>query len=344
MAAHVFTGVLRPGHESVEVVVGSGERSPLPGAFAVTGLVDAHCHFTVDSDRQEEPFLSTREYAEDRLEQLAKEGVTLLRDVGGRGEITLDYARGPRAGAPLVLAAGRFHSSRERYFPRMYTPTDAAELDDSIRTEVAAGASWVKIITDFPQVVDGIPQPGTVASTYNDETLARAVETAHTAGARVAAHSTLAASALVAMGVDSLEHGNGLDEADLVALGRRGGAWTPTIGAVMGPVPRDAPPQYAARIAAAGEHYRHHMPFALRAGVTLMTGSDAVTSVAEDVATMVQYGLTPQEALEAATVSARRFLGVEAGEDLVTFYADPMEDPRVLASPAAVVIRGQRRL
>ena len=278
------------------------------------------------------------------MEQLAKEGVTLLRDVGGRGEITLDYARGPRVGLPLVLAAGRFHSSRERYFPRMYTPTDAAELDDSIRAEIAAGASWVKIITDFPHVVDGVPQPGTMASTYDDETLARAVETAHSAGARVAAHSMLAASALVAMGVDSLEHGNGLDEADLVALGRRGGAWTPTIAAVMGPAPRDAPPQHAAKMAAVGEHYRHHMPFALRAGVTLMTGSDAVTSVAEDVATMVQFGLTPQDALDAATVSARTFLGVEAGDDLVTFYADPLEDLEVLASPAAVVVRGERRL
>jgi len=224
----------------------------------------------------------------------------------------------------------------------MYTPTDADELDDSIRAEIAAGASWVKLITDFPLMVDGVPQPGTLAPTYDDATLAQAVETAHHAGARVAAHSTIAASALVAMGVDSLEHGNGLTEADLVALGERGGAWTPTIAVVMAPAPPDASPQYAARIAAAGEHYRHHMPFALRAGVTLMTGSDALTSVAQDVMTMVQYGLTPLEALEAATVSARRFLGVEAGDDLVTYYTDPLEDPSVLASPAAVVIHGER--
>ena len=341
MAAFVFTGVMRPGHVSGEVVVGVGEPSPLPGAFAVTGLVDAHGHFTVDEDEDEEPFLSDRDFADGRIAQLAREGVTLLRDLGGRSEITLDYARGPRPGLPVVLAAGRFHSSRERYFPRMYTPTDAEELDDSIRAEVAAGASWVKLITDFPQMVDGVPQPGTLAPTYDDETLARAVETAHRAGARVAA---IAASALVAMGVDSLEHGNGLTEADLVALGERGGAWTPTIAAVMGLAPPDAPPQYAAEIAAVGEHYRHHMPFALRAGVTLMTGSDATNSVAEDVVTMVRFGLTPLEALDAATVSARRFLGSEEGEDLVTYHADPLEDPSVLASPAAVVLRGERVL
>lgn len=344
MAAFVFTGVVRPGHASREVVVGVGDRSPLPGEFAVTGLVDAHCHFTVDEDEDEEPFLSNRDFADGRIAQLAREGVTLLRDLGGCSEITLDYARGPRPGLPLVLAAGRFHSSRERYFPRMYTPTDAEELDDSIRAEISAGAAWVKLITDFPRMVDGVPQPGTLGPTYDNETLARAVETAHSAGARVAAHSTIAASALVAMGVDSLEHGNGLTEADLVALGERGGAWTPTISAMMGIAPPDAPPQYAAEVAAAGEHYRHHMPFALRAGVTLMTGSDALTSVAEDVVTMVQYGLTPGEALDAATVSARRFLGVEEGDDLVTYHTDPLADPSVLASPAAVVLRGERVL
>jgi len=60
--------------------------------------------------------------------------------------------------------------------------------------------------------------------------------------------------------------------------------------------------------------------------------------------TMVQYGLTPGEALDAATVSARRFLGVEEGDDLVTYHTDPLADPSVLASPAAVVLRGERVL
>jgi imidazolonepropionase-like amidohydrolase len=326
-----------------ELVVGVGAASPLPGSYAVTGLVDAHCHFTVDIDEHDEPFVSGRAFADRRIAELARDGVTLIRDVGGSSEITLDYARSRRPGMPLVLAAGRFHSSRERYFPRMYTPTDAEDLDDSIRMEIAGGASWVKIITDFPQVVEGVPQPGTVAPTYDDETLGRAIGTAHTAGARVAAHSTLGASQLVAMGVDSLEHGNGVTEADLTILGARGGAWTPTIGVVMGrPVPQDAMPQHVAAISAAGEHYRHHLPYALEMGVTLMTGSDAMVTVADDVCTMVEYGVTPSQAIAAATVSARGFLGVDASDDLVTYDADPREDPGVLRSPVAVVIRGQR--
>jgi imidazolonepropionase-like amidohydrolase len=262
--------------------------------------------------------------------------------MGGRSEVTLDYARSPRPGLPLVLAAGRFHCSRERYFPRLYTPTDAEDLAHSISAEVSAGATWVKIITDFPHVEQGVLQPGTVSATYDEETLAIAVQTAHNAGARVAAHSTLAASGLVDMGVDSLEHGNGVTEADLRALGARGGAWTPTIAVMMTGVPDDAPPELTARIAAAGEHYRHHLPYALEVGVTLMTGSDAAATVAQDVQMMVEFGLTPSQAIAAATVSARRFLGVEPSDDLVTFHADPREDPSVLQIPAAVVIRGQR--
>jgi imidazolonepropionase-like amidohydrolase len=344
MSTFVFSGLLLPDETSGEVTVGVGERTSLPGSYALTGLVDAHCHFTVDIDEEHhEPFLSDRAFADRRLAEYAGQGVSVIRDVGGLREVTLDYALSPRPGLPLVLAAGRFHSTSERYFPRMYTPTDAEELDDSILTEIDAGATWVKIITDFPHVVQGVPQPGTVASTYDDEVLARAVETAHKAGARVAAHSTLAASALVAMGVDSLEHGNGVTEADLKALGSRGGAWTPTIGVMMDrAVPKDAPPEYSAQLAAAGEHYRHHMPYALSVGVTLMTGSDAATTVARDVQKMIQYGLTSLQAITAATTSARQFLGVGENDDLITYEADPREYPEILKSPASVVLRGQR--
>ena len=261
--------------------------------------------------------------------------------MGGHSEITLDYARGAAPGLPLVLAAGRFHSTRGRYFPRMYTPTDPEELDDSLRTEIASGATWVKVIADFPPVVDGVPQPG-VDRTYDDETLVRAVATAHASGARVAAHSTIDAAALVAAGVDSVEHGNGLTEADLDVLGARGGAWTPTIGAALQAVPPGAPPELVAAVEAVREHYRHHLSYAVKAGVTVMAGSDAVTTVAADVVALTQHGLTTDQALWAATEGPRGFLKISADDDLTTFDADPLEDPAVLASPVAVVIRGQR--
>jgi imidazolonepropionase-like amidohydrolase len=336
MVAWRFDGVLLPDGEEGEVVVGEGEATDLPGRWAVTGLVDAHCHFTVDVGDDGLPYLSDAAFAQRRLEGLARDGVTLLRDVGGRSEVTLDYARSTRPGLPLVLAAGRFHSTADRYFPRMYTPCDPDDLDESIRTEVATGATWIKVIADFPEVVDGRPASGTVAPTYDEETLARAVATAHDAGARVAAHCGLSATALVAMGVDSIEHGNGLTEDDLRLLGSRGGAWTPTI-AVATRMTRGSDEE-----APVAEHYRHHLPLALGHGVTVMTGSDAMASVAEDVAVLAEHGLTVEQAIAAATTAPRAYLGVESASDLVTFETDPRDDPAVLAIPSAVVIRGER--
>lgn len=322
------------------MVVGSGGMSKLPGSHAVTGLVDAHCHVTVDVDPDELPFVSDHAFAERRLADLADHGVALLRDVGGASEITLDYARGTGTGLPRVVAAGRFHSTRDRYFPRMYTPCDPDELESSIRSEVARGATWVKIITDFPRVVDGVPTDEQ-AATYDAISLRAAIETAHELGARVAAHSTIQASHLVALGVDSIEHGNGLTEDDLIALGARGGAWTPTIGAVVAAAER-VPPERVHRIDELREHYRHHLPAALRAGVTVMAGSDAAVPVARDVALLAEHGLTPLQAIEAATGSARAYLGVDGSDDLVTFDHDPREDLTVLGRPRAVVLNGQR--
>jgi imidazolonepropionase-like amidohydrolase len=342
MAGWRFEGVLLPEGHDGELVVGSGELTALPGSFAVTGLVDAHCHVTVDVDARGLPFVSDRTFADARMEDLARHGVGLVRDVGGASEITLDYARGTHRGLPTVVAAGRFHSTRDRYFPRMYTPCDPDELAASIRSEVARGATWVKIITDFPLVVDGVPA-GEKDATYDDDALLEAVRTAHELGARVAAHSTIPATRLVAMGVDSIEHGNGLTEDDLVALGARGGAWTPTIGAVVAAADH-LPPERLPHVEAMREHYRHHLPVALRAGVTVMAGSDSAVPVARDIALLAEHGLTPLQALEAATVAARAYLGIDGSEDLVTFDDDPRDDLTVLGTPRAVVLGGERVL
>jgi imidazolonepropionase-like amidohydrolase len=335
-----FEGVLLPEGSEGEVIVGAGDEARLPGSYAVTGLVDAHCHVTVDTDAKGLPFVSNRAFADRRLGEMAGQGVALLRDVGGASEITLDFAHGTSPGLPAVVAAGRFHSCRDRYFPRMYTPCDADQLEASIRREVANGATWVKIIADFPRVVDGVPR-GEKAATYDEETVRRAVETSHSLGARVAAHSTMGASALVAMGVDSIEHGNGLTEDDLAALGARGGAWTPTVGAVVGAADH-MPPEHLPHLEALKQHYRHHLPIALRAGVTVMAGSDAAVPLARDIALLAEHGLTPVEAIEAATRAARAYLDVQPSGDLVTFNTDPREDPSVLANPSAVVLQGER--
>ena len=89
------------------------------------------------------------------------------------------------------------------------------------------------------------------------------------------------------------------------------------------------------------------LPVAVRLGVTVMTGTDVAGTVADEVSLLAQFGLPPVEALRAATTAARAFLGaptLEAGArgDVVTYDADPRDDPTVLAHPRAIVLNGQR--
>jgi imidazolonepropionase-like amidohydrolase len=88
-------------------------------------------------------------------------------------------------------------------------------------------------------------------------------------------------------------------------------------------------------------------PLATRLGVVLLASTDNVGSVADDVATLVRYGVDPEIALRAATTGARRFLGAPgldegAPADIVTFELDPREDPSVLREPTAILLAGDR--
>jgi len=340
----MFEGAVLPAGEVGRIVVGAGEIQALPGRFALPGLVDAHCHLTVAVD-QHGPYLDSS-LAEPRLGELAASGVATIRDVGGDPAVTLPLTReAPRPGRPLVVSAGRFFAPAQRYFPRMFTPVAAGDLLSEVIAEICSGARWIKLIGDFPQV-DGLqPVPGTTSPTYPSEVVAAIVGAAHARGVRVAAHSTHSGVAeLVAAGVDSIEHGDELD-ADLVqALGRRGGAWTPTLGAIPEIATPDLllDPEQRRRRGRRTERLRHLLPLALDAGVTVLTGSDVVGSVWREVALLAELGLNPEQALAAASTRAQQYFGCADDGSLVTYATDPRDDPSALTHPAAVVIRSVR--
>ena len=337
--AWVFEGTVLPDDEPGRVVVGTGHAEALPGRFALTGLVDAHCHLTVADDG---PYLDG-DLAAPRLEALAREGVVAVRDVGGDRSVTLDLTRGTVAGRPTVLAAGRFLAPAGRYFPRLHVPVPAEELVAAVETEVDAGASWVKIVADFPAIdPDGSFDRGSNAPSYDEATLAAAVTAAHDRGARVAAHcNDPHVEALVRIGVDSIEHGMAMTESALRELGARGGAWTPTLGASVGSLRRDGALETAEQVASI---YRELLPVAVGCGVTVLAGTDVVCRLHQEVALLAELGLTSEQALAAGSTSAQVFLRLEPGEDLVTYDRDPREDPSVLRTPSAVVIAGVRVL
>ncbi|HEY4454707.1 MAG TPA: amidohydrolase family protein, partial [Pseudonocardiaceae bacterium] len=334
MTNWVFRGTVLPDGTDGELAVGAGERRALPGRFALPGLVDAHCHVTVAVD-DEGPLLGGQDLADKRLAELAQDGIGLLRDVGGERSVTLHLTE--KDGRPIVQAAGRFFAPEGRYFPRMHEPVAETELVESVAHEIDDGASWIKIVADFPTFANGKPVPGTKSTqTYAEETVAAVIELAHRRGVRVAAHcNTSVASALIAAGVDSIEHGRDLTFDDLDALAARGGGWTPTLGAMLGPDPsaRDD------RARAISARLRDLLPYAIERGVHVLTGSDIVSSVPAEIAGLVEHGVSVETALRAASTDAHGYLGVES-RDIVTYDDDPRDSPATLRNPAAVVLRG----
>ena len=355
MTAWRLRAVLLPDDEVIEAGVTAAGRwasvppadaEPLPGRFVLAGLVDAHCHLSVGQDERGEPVGLGVQAALANLATARAAGVTAVRDTGSPGSVTLQLALGRDDGQ--LLACGRFLAPEGQYYPRLYEPVPAEDLVAAALAEVAAGASWVKLVGDFP-VLKGSDQPPSAPSpTYPIVDVRRLVDAVHAAGARVAAHSTTVhVKSLIDAGIDSVEHGYGLDEDDLGTLVARGGAWTPTLCAFTAAAPSAEDPDRRERYLRAQERLGWLLPAAANIGVTIMTGTDVVGTLAREVALLAEFGLAPTAALAAASTAARRYLGL-AGltegrpADLVTYHDDPRDDPRLLARPAAVVANGSR--
>jgi imidazolonepropionase-like amidohydrolase len=316
----------------------------LPGRYVVPGLVDAHAHPAVAGTAGGPVALSGAE-ALDALAGWAASGVCLVRDAGSPGGLVLQLDLA--AGMPRLQAAGRFLAPAGRYFPALL-PEEAPErrLTELALGELARGGRWVKLIADFPAVVDGMPS-GPAAPTYPGEVIEAMVAAVHAAGGRVAAHViTDLVSPLVRAGIDSIEHGTAMDEQALRLMAQTGAAWTPTLCAVLG-VPDTASEAAKRRAADYRRRLRELLPLAHRLGVPILTGTDTAGSVAREVALLAAHGLEPAAALTAATTTGYRFLGESfdtAGQPatLVTYQDDPRDDLAALSSPVAVIIDGVR--
>jgi len=333
----VEAGITGAGHWTSQPPAGA-ER--LPGRFVLPGLVDAHCHLSVAAGPDGWPVALSADDALANLVRARENGVTAIRDTGSPASVTLELL----ASEPDLVACGRFLAPPGRYFPALHEPVPPENLVDAALAEVAAGARWVKLVADFPLLRPDEP-PQAPAPSYELADIRRMVEAVHAAGARVAAHTTTRyVTELIDVGIDSVEHGTSVEEADLTALVERGGAWTPTLCATLGagPAANDTPQQAEIR-----ERLAYLLPLAVERGVVVMTGTDVAGTIPQEVALLARLGLPPAAALAAATTRARRFLGrtdLVDGEpaDLVSYDDDPRDDPAVLSRPVAVVVRGVR--
>jgi imidazolonepropionase-like amidohydrolase len=302
-------------------------------------------------------------------------GFTTLRDAGesdlGYGQFALrdGVAKGFIAG-PRIFAAGNFvsitggHGDADALAPDQALskrPNLADTVDEvaaAVRRDLKYGADWIKLM-GTGGVLD--PFSDYTRQELSDEQMAKAVEVAHRAGRKVMVHAegTTGIKAAVRAGVDSIEHGTMLDEEGAALMEQRGTWLVPTLYTFQNGVeePGNMEPMMIQKskdiIASQAPAFRraldHHLHIAF--------GLDMDPAyLPREFQSLVKGGMTPLQAIQAATVNAAQLLGhsedfgtIAKGKlaDIVAVSGDPLADIKVLAKvpfvmKAGAVLKDQR--
>jgi imidazolonepropionase-like amidohydrolase len=223
-----------------------------------------------------------------------------------------------------------------------------------VRRDIKYGADWIKLIA-----TGGINDPISdfTVQELSDAQMTLAVEIVHRAGKHVMAHAhgTAGIKAAVRAGVDSIEHGSMLDEETASLMASKGIWLVPTIyvqqhvlesGSSLG-----IEPVILQKEKALAKFHRQGFEHALRYHVKIAYGVDDEPEMApREFGALVDWGMRPVQALQAATINAAELLGMsdrigtlEPGKfaDLVAVKGDPLSDIRVLES-VVFVMKGGR--
>lgn len=348
----------------------------LPGMTLLPGLIEGHGHVLLHpydeaswNDqvlREAQALRVARATVHARNTLMA--GFTTLRDLGSEGAGYADVGvkqaidQGIIPG-PRLLVAGRAIVATGSYGPKGFDPAwdvplgaEPADGHDGlirvVRDQIGKGADIVKVYADYRWGPQGEAMP-----TFSIDELRLIVETARSSGRPVVAHAATAEGMRRAIlaGVETIEHGDGGTAETWRLMVEHGVALFPTLGAV------DAILQYRGwqkgvdpdpeRIRRKKAAFRA----ALNAGVTIGMGSDVGVFThgdnARELVLMVDYGMTPLQALHAATaLNARLFhLEDQVGRiapglqaDLVAVMGDPSEDITALHDVRLVMKGGVR--
>ena len=312
--------------------------------WVLPGLVDAHCHVGLDAHGAVDDETTLAQALADR-----DTGALLLRDAGSPADTRwMD----DRADLPRVVRAGRHIARTRRYIRNYAEEIEPDGLVGEVIRQAKRGDGWVKLVGDW---IDR--SVGDLAPCWPADVVAEAIAAAHDAGARVTAHCFAEDSLadLAEAGIDCVEHATGLTDDTIALFAARGIAIVPTLvniatfpGIAAGA--DDKFPRYAEHMRALHARRFDTVGAAYDAGIPIYVGTDAGGSLphglaAAEIAELVRAGLPPEAALDAATWSARAWLGfpgLEEGApaDLVVYPEDPRADVAVLAAPDVVVLRG----
>lgn len=350
--------------------------------FVLPGLIDSHVHIFSDDDkvkgRMEAPNRDLEDdmvIGIDNARRTLEAGFTTIRDVGSdirsvtalRDGINNGLLTGPTilaAGRPIAVTGG--HGDGSNNLNRDLTEAAHREGDNvcngaedcrrAVRAQISQGADVIKF-TATGGVLSNVAG-GLGAQMFDDEMKA-IVDTAHMFGRKVAAHAHGTDGVVGALnaGVDSIEHGT-FGNAQTDALFKKTGAYfVPTMLAPKTALDqaragaRSKASLEKAEIAAKAAMDNHRR--AIANGVKIAFGTDTGVSAhgdnGKEFALMVSVGMTPTEAIKAATVNAADLLGrsssigtLEAGKDadIIAVAKSPLSDVTQLEHPTFVMHRG----
>ena len=346
-----------------------GNGMDLAGHTLLPGLINCHVHLCLGAEAdpvrplREEPLGLTAIKALLRARETARAGVTTVRDLGGREYVEIAVRRAIQEGlidGPRILAAGRpvcMTGGHGHWLAREADGPD--DVRKAVREQLKAGADVIKIIATGGVMTPGV-EPGSPQLTL--EEMRAAIEEASRAGRRTAAHAMASSgiSDAIAAGITSIEHGIYLTE-EIVAHMRRDGTFlVPTLNApaaiASGGLAAGIPDFMVRKSEVVVPAHVASFQLAHRAGVRIAAGADSGTplnfhgSLLPELTLMVKYGMTPLEAIRAATVTAADCLGL--GEvtgrvapgyaaDLIAVAGDPAERIEALADLKLVLVSGR---
>ena len=315
------------------------------GGWVLPGLVDAHCHVGLGPDGAVDEGQSEKQAVADR-----DAGTLLIRDAGSPVDT---HWVDDRDDLPRIIRAGRHIARTRRYLRGFAHEVEPEDVVAYVRQEARRGDGWVKLVGDW---IDR--ETGDLSPSFPRETIVAAVAAAHEEGARTTSHCFGEESLydFAAAGTDCIEHACGLEPQTIATFAEQGIAIVPTLINIarlpeLAEPGREKFPAYYAHMVDLHRRRFETVAAAHDAGIPIYVGTDAGSSlphglVAEEAAALVEVGLSTIEALAAGTWAARDWLGrpgLEEGAsaDLIVYEADPRIDIGVLASPSAIVLRGQ---
>ena len=351
-------------------------RIDLGNATLMPGLMDMHVHLTSDATRHGYKRLEVSlpraaiigvKHAKATLDA----GFTTVRNVGAPGfadvalrdAINAGDVQGPRmfvAGPSLGVTGGHCDSNLLPYEYDNYSEGVADgpwEVRKKVRRNIKYGATVIKFCA-----TGGVLSKGTKvgAQQYTFEEMKALIDEAHLRGLTVAthAHGTNGIKAAIKAGVDSVEHVSLLDD-EAIDLAKKNGTYfsmdiyvTEYIlgeGEKAGILEESLNKE---RIV--GKTQRENFEKAVKAGVNMVFGSDAGVYPHGDnpkqFARMVKFGMTPIQAIQAATINPARLLKQEATlgslekgklADIVAVPGNPLDDMSLMEKVGFVMKDGQ---